>query len=134
MKKKEEEEESLHLEGSYAGDFLYLAISIFRKRKHSQATFVTHSCWMPDCGFPTLLGKPKLLSRSDFFLASHMSLKHVGGFRAYLFLFDFITQSFGDLETFLSILLAYWYFCVLHSAPLLITIPRFPTFISRQAM
>ena len=37
-----------------------------------------------------LLEKPKLLFRSDFSLVSHMSLKQVGGFRAYLFLFDFI--------------------------------------------
>ena len=41
-------------------------------------TFVTHSCQMLDCGFTTLLGKPKLLSRTEFFLASHMTLKYMG--------------------------------------------------------
>ena len=33
MEKKKKE--SLHLEGSYAGDFLYLATGILRKHKHS---------------------------------------------------------------------------------------------------
>ena len=76
--------ESFQLEGSYAGDLLYLAVGILRKCKHSQrvqtltGTFVTHSFQMPDCGFPTLFGKPKLLSRTEFFLASHMTLKYMG--------------------------------------------------------